>query len=149
LWRRRHPFLPLAIRNALVSSHSLTPFQQVDRLMIIEPLGHRKPTKLLVAMAKFWPAENHPFFAYHFLQMLLREVRDLLSQEECRDMQALAEKADGLMAVHLPQQHDVAAIPAKLQEQPDEEVEVAAVSRKGSKRKTFKAGKQRKEFQAL
>jgi hypothetical protein len=116
------------IRNALVSSHSLTPFQQVDRLANMELLGHCKPTELLAAMAKFRPAEDHHFFAYHFLQRLPREVRLLLSQEECRDMQSLAEKADGLMALHVPQHHDVAAIPAEQQEQADDTGDVAAVS---------------------
>jgi hypothetical protein len=75
-----------AIRNALVSSYSLTPFQQVDWPINMEPLGHRKPTKLLAAMAKFRPVEDHHFFAYHFLQWLPREVRVLHLQEECRDM---------------------------------------------------------------
>jgi hypothetical protein len=33
----------------------------------------------------------------------------LLAREDCKDMQAVAEKADGLMALHLPQHHEVAA----------------------------------------
>jgi hypothetical protein len=143
-----------AIRNALVSSHSLTPFQLVDQIVNMEPLGHRKPTELLAAMAKFRPAEDYHFFAYHFLQRLPREVRVLLSQEECRDMQSLAEKADGLMALHLPQHHDVAAVPAEQQEPADDTGDVAAVSgrsNKKGKKKPFKkhAGKQRKEFESL
>jgi hypothetical protein len=140
-----------AIRNALVS---LTPFQLVDRIVNMEPLGHRKPTELLAAMAKFWPAEDHHFFAYHFLQWLPREVRVLLSQEECRDMQSLAEKADGLMGLHLPQHHDVTAVPTEQQEPADDTGDVAAVSGrsgKKGKKKPFKkqAGKQRKEFESL
>jgi hypothetical protein len=143
-----------AIRGALVSSHSLTPFQLVDKIVNMEPLGHRKPTELLAAMAKFRPAEDHHFFAYHFLQRLPREVRVLLSQEECRDMQSLAEKADGLMALHLPQHHDVAAVPAEQQEPADDTGDVAAVNTRGGKKykkKPFKkqAGKQRKEFESL
>jgi hypothetical protein len=63
-----------AICNALVFSHSLTLFQQIDRPVNMELLGHCKPTRLLAAMAKFSPAEDHHFFAYHFLQRLLREV---------------------------------------------------------------------------
>jgi hypothetical protein len=64
-------------------------------------------------------------------------------------MQALAEKADSLMALHLPQQHDVAAIPAEQQEQTDESGDVAAIngrSSKKGKKKPFKkqTGKQRK-----
>jgi hypothetical protein len=154
----------MAIRNALVSSHSLTPFQQVDQLVNMELLGHRKPTEWLEAIAKFQPTEDNHFFAYHFLQRLPREARVLLSQEECRDMQALSEKADGLRALHLPQhglwalhlpqQHDVAAIPAEQQEQTDDSGDVAAIngrSSKKGKKKPFKkqAGKQQKEFESL
>jgi hypothetical protein len=64
------------------------------------------------------------------------------------------EKADGLMALHLPKHHDVAAVPAEQQEQADNSSDVAAVSSrssKKSKKKPFKkqVGKQRKEFEAL
>jgi hypothetical protein len=76
----------VAIRKSLVSSHSLTQFQQVDRLVNMEPLGHCKPTKLLVAIVKFRLAEDHNFFAYYFLQRLLQEVRVLLSGT-CRPWQ--------------------------------------------------------------
>jgi hypothetical protein len=31
------------IKRALVATHALTPYQQVDRLMAMEPLGGRKP----------------------------------------------------------------------------------------------------------
>jgi hypothetical protein len=86
-----------ALRSALVASHQLTPFQRVDKIVDMPLLGSMKPTELLTAMAKFRPDEDHHFFAYHFLQRLLREVRVQLAR---------AEKADSLMALHLPQQHE-------------------------------------------
>jgi hypothetical protein len=38
------------IKRALVATHKLTAYQQVDRLMAMEPLGGRKPSELLAAM---------------------------------------------------------------------------------------------------
>jgi hypothetical protein len=46
------------IKPALVATHALTPYQQVDRLMAMEPLGGRKPSELLAAMQKLRPAAN-------------------------------------------------------------------------------------------
>jgi hypothetical protein len=97
----------------------------------MELLNGRKPSEMLAAMNKLKPADDKQFFAYFFLQRLPREVRILLSQEPVADMRALAEKADALMALHVPQQHDVAAVA-----QPElEEATVAAAARNsGSKR---------------
>jgi hypothetical protein len=95
------------LREALISSHTLIPFKQVDKIVIMDQLNGRKPTELLTEMEKFRPADDHHFFAYHFLQRMLREVRILLARDDCKDMHALAEKADSLMAVHLPQQAPV------------------------------------------
>jgi hypothetical protein len=150
------------LRTALVASHTMTPFQQVDRLMNMESLGYKKPTELLAEMVKFRPASDHHFFAYLFLQRLPKEVRVLLAREDCEDMQALAEKADGLMALHTHNGQDVAAVSA---DRPvvaaaaatDDEDFVTAVSKGGKKqskqKKNFKRqqnfGKQRKEFESL
>jgi hypothetical protein len=43
------------VKNALVASHSLTPYQKVDKLMAMEPLGGRKPSKMLDSMQKLRP----------------------------------------------------------------------------------------------
>jgi hypothetical protein len=137
------------LRAALVASHTLTPYQQVDALVNMEPLGARKPSELLAAMDKHKPKNMNSFYAYHFLQRLPREIRVLLARDDLDDMAALAEKADSLMAMHQPQLHDtVAAVcPA---EQPaatatvDEEA-VAAIGGKGqSKKKKRKDRKQRR-----
>jgi hypothetical protein len=79
-----------ALRGALVASHQLTPFQQVDKVVNAPPLGVMKPTELLSVMSKHNPDEDHHFFAYYFLQRLPREVRVLLAREDCKNMQAVA-----------------------------------------------------------
>jgi hypothetical protein len=98
------------IKDALLSMHTLTLFQMVDQIANMEPLGGRKPTGLLDAMAKYRPKEDHHFFSYFFLQRLPREIRVLLARDCSKDIQALAEKVDELMALHILQQHDITAI---------------------------------------
>jgi hypothetical protein len=137
------------IKAALVATNSLTPYQIVDRLMTMEPLGSRKATELLTAMQKLRPPSDDQFFAWAFLQRLPREVWVLLAHEDHSDMRKLAEKADGLLALHRPQSHDIpvmattAAIAAV-----EEETTVAAAagrlsqSGKGAKKKK-KGGRRR------
>jgi hypothetical protein len=98
------------IRDGLVAAHVLTDYQRIDRLVALEPLNGRKPSEMLAEMNKLKPADNEQYFAYFFLQRLPREVRILLSQEPVADMRGLAAKADALMALHVPQQHEVAAV---------------------------------------
>jgi hypothetical protein len=130
----------------------------------MESLGYRKPTELLAEMVKFRPSEDHHFFAYLFLQRLPKEVRVLLARDDCKDMQALAEKVDGLMALHTHQGQEVAAIAADRSAATaapagaaDEDDFVAAINKSGRKQQQFKKkgfkkqnqGKQRKEFESL
>jgi hypothetical protein len=81
------------LKEALLANNTLTPYQLVDRLVNMEPLGGRKASELLVAMQKYRPPKDEHFFAYHFLQRLPREIRVLLAREDQSDMQKLAEKA--------------------------------------------------------
>jgi hypothetical protein len=139
------------LKAALVASHTLTLFQQVDRLVNMEGLGGRKPSELLTAMDKLKPKDPNSFYAYHFLQRMPREVRILLAHDDLQDMRALAEKADQLMALHQPQSHD--AVAAVHTAEPHGELAadsdgVAAVSGKAGKKKKSKKrggkhGKQR------
>jgi hypothetical protein len=128
------------LREALVSTHTLSEYQMVDHIVNMEPLNGRKPTELLAA-------DDKHFFANHFLQRLPREDRVLLSRELVENMQSLVEKADGLMAVHKPQQHDVAAV--AVAEEGDEDAAVAAVKkgasgkRAGGKKLSSKPKRQR------
>jgi hypothetical protein len=61
------------MKRALIATDQLTPYQQVDRLMAMEPLNSRKPSELLVDMQKLQPAANNAFFAWTFLQCLQRD----------------------------------------------------------------------------
>jgi hypothetical protein len=81
----------------------------VDKLVNMEGLGGRKPSELLAEMDKLKPKDMHSFYAYHFLQRMPPEVRVLLAREDSSNMRMLAKKADNLMSLHLPQQHDVVA----------------------------------------
>jgi hypothetical protein len=119
------------IREGLVAAHILTDYQRIDRLVALEPLNGRKPSELLADMNKLKPADEKQFFAYFFLNRLPREVRILLSQDPVSDMRALAAKADALMALHVPHQHEVAAIAPQ---EPDDGT-VAAAAAKNSSRK--------------
>jgi hypothetical protein len=141
------------LREALVASHAMTEFQKVDHIVNMEGLNGRKPSELLAAMTKFRPAEDKHFFAYHFLQRLPREVRVLLSRESVDNMQALAEKADGFMALHRPQQHDVAAVAATADDGEEDStvaaVKKAAGKKAAGKRPPYKKKKQRSRSSSL
>jgi hypothetical protein len=58
-------------------------------------------------------------FAYLFLQRLPREIRVLLSEDDPADMWAIADKADRLIAMHVPQGHDACATVSAVDEQQD------------------------------
>jgi hypothetical protein len=137
------------MKDALVANNSLTPYQMVDRLMAMEPLGGRKAIELLAAMQKLRPPKDDQFFAWAFLQRLPREVRVLLAHEDHSDMRKLAEKADGLLALHQPQIHELTAVAATTAAAiPDEDGTVAAAAgkqpQKGkSSRKKKKPGRRR------
>jgi hypothetical protein len=104
--------------------------------------------ELLAAMAKYRPKEDHHFFSYFFLQRLPREIRVLLARDCSKDIQALAEKADELMALHIPQQHNITAVaPVADEAVLGDEQEVTAAVQKGGRQRKKKWGKkqQRKE----
>jgi hypothetical protein len=84
----------------------------VDKLVNLEALGGRKPSQLMAAMQKLRPPKDKNFFIYHFLQRLPKEVRILLAHDDFSDPRKLAEKADGLMAIHQPHAPDVTAVAA-------------------------------------
>jgi hypothetical protein len=125
------------IRDGLVAAHILTDYQRIDRLVASEQLNGRKPSEMLAEMNKLKPADNDQYFAYFFLQRLPREVRILLSQEPVADMCGLAAKADALMVLHVPQQHEVAAVAPS----DAEDSTVAAAARSSGKR----TGQQKKK----
>jgi hypothetical protein len=104
------------LKDALLSAHTLSDYQRVELLSKVEPLGARKPSELLATMIELGPRQqlDSPFFFYFFLQRLPHEIRVLLSEEDPKDIRAIAEKADRLVALHVPQHHDAVAAVADL-----------------------------------
>jgi hypothetical protein len=100
------------LKAALLSSHTLTPYQMVDKLVNLEPLGGHKTSELMAVMQKLRPPKDEHSFIYHFLQCLPKEVRILLTHDNFSDTRKLAEKTDGLMAIHQPHAPDLTAIAA-------------------------------------
>ncbi len=100
------------LRISLLSSHSLSKYQKMERMMRLPPLGDWKPSVMLAKMLDFCPAGKSAtaVFAYLFLQRLPREISILLSEDDPADMQAIADKAGRLIAMHVPQGHDACAI---------------------------------------
>jgi hypothetical protein len=139
------------LKEALLANNTLTPYQLVDRLVNMEPLGGRKASELLVAMQKCRPPKDEHFFAYHFLQRLPREIRVLLAHEDQSDMRKLAEKADALLALHQPQGHDVAVAavaaaspPASAEDEGAVAAATASKHKKGGRSGKKRTGKPRR-----
>jgi hypothetical protein len=96
------------LRTSLLASHSLSNYQKMEHMMRLPLLGDRKPSVLLAEMLEFCPAgeSSTAVFAFFFLQRLPREIRVLLSEDDPADMRAITDKADRLIAMHVPQLHD-------------------------------------------
>jgi hypothetical protein len=80
----------------------------MERMMWLPPLGDPKLLVMLAEMLEYCPAgeSTTAVFAFLFLQRLPREIRVLLSEDDPANMRAIAEKADRLIAMHVPQSHD-------------------------------------------
>jgi hypothetical protein len=131
------------LKDGLLASHVMTDYQKIDKLLHMDPLNSRKPSDMLVEMEKLKPADDKQYFAYMFLQRLPREVRVLLSREPVDNMRVLAEKADAYMALHHPQDHEVAApVAAAATAEADEEAVAAVKFKKGGQYKNKKKQKQ-------
>ncbi len=129
------------LRASILASHSLSNYQKMERMMRLPPLGDRKPSVMLAEMLEYCPAgeSTTAVFAFLYLQRLPREIRVLLSEDDPANMRAIAEKADRLIAMHVPQSHDTCAAVAAADSSEDAEVVAAlqgARSRKdkGSRR---------------
>jgi len=124
------------LKQQLLATHQLTPYQQMEQLFNVEPLGGRKPSELLAAMLALCPKgeEQSSFFSFLFLQRLPRELRVLLAEDDHKNLRALADKADKLHALQAKQAFDCAAA---VEELPDT---VAAITGKQHKKKHHKQG---------
>ncbi len=76
--------------------------------MKLPPLGDRKPAVMLAEMLEYCPAgeSTTAAFTYLFLQRLQREICVLLSKDDPAEVRAIADKADHLIAMHVPQGHE-------------------------------------------
>ncbi len=103
--------------------------------MKLPPLGDRKPSIMLAEMLEYCPAGKSAtaVFAYLFLQRLPREIRVLLLEDDPADMRAIADKADRLIAMHVPQGHDACAVSAA--DEPELDLVVATGGSGGIRRK--------------
>ena len=136
-----------ALKSALLASHSLSNYQKMERMMKLPPLGDRKPSVMLAEMLEFCPAgeSSTAVFAFLFLQRLPREIRVLLSEDDPANMRAIAEKADRLIALHVPQGHDsCAAIGGDVT---DEGSDVVAAAHARKKKQPKKPAQQRPQQQ--
>jgi hypothetical protein len=101
------------LRTSLLASHSLSNYQKMERMMKLPLLGDRKPSVMLAEMLEYCPTgESTTAVSYLFLQRLPREIRVLLSEDDPADVRAIADKADRLIAMHVPQGHESCAPPA-------------------------------------
>jgi hypothetical protein len=119
----------------------------MERMMRLPPLGDRKPSVILAEMLEYCPAgeSTTAVFTFLSLQRLPREIRVLLSEDDPANMRAIAEKADRLIAMHVPQSHDSCAAVATDDVFEDPEV-VAALQGARSRKDKFAKRPQQKEF---
>jgi hypothetical protein len=93
---------------------------------------------MLAEMLEFCPAgeSSTAVFAFLFLQRLPCEIRVLLSEDNPADMRVIADKAERLIAMHVPQSHESCAAVAA-EPRPEEPCVMAAAqaarSRKGKR----------------
>jgi hypothetical protein len=132
------------LRASLLASHSLSNYQKMERMMRLPPLGDRKPSVMLAEMLEFCPAgeATTEVFAFLFLQRLPREIRVLLSEDDPADMRAIAEKADRLITMHVPQSHDSCATVAAEDVADDSDVVAALQGARSRKEKGHRRSQQ-------
>jgi hypothetical protein len=104
------PVLPYTkLKQAMLASHELTPFQKMEKLMATPPLGDRTASQLLQDMLELCPnpAEaGHELFAFMFLHRLPRELRVLVAHEDHTDLRQLASIVDHKKSYSTQQPHE-------------------------------------------
>jgi hypothetical protein len=100
--RPRPPDAFYRLRDRLVASHSLDVGQRVEQLLALPSLGGQRPSALLAQMRQLCPQgeETGVIFRHLFLQRLPAQVRLQLAEDRHSPVQALAARADTLMAHH-------------------------------------------------
>jgi hypothetical protein len=90
------------LRDRIVASHSLDVGQRVEQLLELPALGGQRPSALLAQMRQLCPPgeEQGQIFRRLFIQRLPAQVRLQLAEDRHSPVQALAARADTLMANH-------------------------------------------------
>src|SRR5450830_1187165 len=134
-----HPYT--AIRAKLLGAHERSDFQRCETLMDMPPLGDRKPSDYMAAMAELAPADTaaNGFFGAIFLRKLPDDLRIHLADCDIRNHEDLAARADRLWS-HRPHTGLVAVATAD-----ESEDGIAAVN--GKQWSLQKAGKKKKTQQ--
>ena len=98
----RPPDAFFRLRDRLVTSHSLDVGQRVAQLLELPALGGQRPSAMLARMRQLCPPgeENGEIFRQLFIQRLPAQVRLQLAEDRYSPVQALAARADTLMANH-------------------------------------------------
>jgi hypothetical protein len=71
------------LRHRLLAGHCLTEFQQMEKLLQVQPLGGQHPTELLVYMMQLCPDAEAvtKLFRMLFLQRLPKDMRIILVED--------------------------------------------------------------------
>jgi hypothetical protein len=113
------------LRTSLLASHSNDEASAVGQKLYV----------MQAKMLEYCPAGESAtaVFTYLFLQCLPWEIRVLLSEDDPADMRAIADKADRLIAMHVPQGHDTCAAVSSVKE-PDQDLVAATGSARRKKK---------------
>ncbi len=138
------------LRTSLLSSFGLSNYQKMEKMMRLPSLGDRKPSVMLADMLEYCPTgeSTTTIFAYLFLQGHPREIQVLLSEDDPADMRAIADKADRLITMHVPQVHDACAAVAGKNDQ-DGDLAVASIGARRKKKFLVSKGPQQQQQQQL
>ena len=89
------------LKQRLLASHQLTPFQRGEKLLDLPMLGAAKPSELMHQMLELCPKgdETSTIFQCLFLRRLPADLRVMLAHLDHADLKELARKADELWAL--------------------------------------------------
>ena len=88
------------LKQRLVSTHILDEYQRLELLHEMPPLGGQRPSVLLAEMRQLCPSgeADTKLFRSLFLRRLPQSIRMAISEDQLSPIQAIAARADALMA---------------------------------------------------
>jgi len=88
------------LKQRLVSTHVLDEYQRLELLHELPPLGGQRPSVLLAEMRQLCPSgeADTKLFRSLFLRRLPQSIRMAISEDQLSPIQAIAARADALMA---------------------------------------------------